>query len=250
MANSPGFEKFKSELVKSADFALTEYEDVAVRTAFAEKLGYKCHPVESSNHSASVYEGKDDIIVCFRGTNDFKDVIIDASAFKVKRSIGRMHNGFVDSWETLKHDIYEILEKINPDKSRWIRVSGHSLGAAMATIASAYLHRKNYIIKRSFVFGSPNVGDKTWYEGFKARNIELLNIINSQDIVTKVPWLFYKKVGEVDFFSPNPKKNSFLHKRPFTWNIFKRLWGGGKDHSMVGYAAKAKLLEEALIKKK
>ncbi|CAE7779172.1 TDR [Symbiodinium sp. CCMP2592] len=71
-----------------------------------------------------------------------------------------VHKGFQDAYLTVQADILQWLEKlasIFPQPSK-IHLSGHSLGAALATLAAMHLHSVGWPVVAVVTFGSPPLG--------------------------------------------------------------------------------------------
>ena len=70
-----------------------------------------------------------------------------------------------------------------------IEVTGHSLGAALATLYAAYnsLTHKISIIQALYTFASPMIGDPTFVGVFNGLKLNSWRILNEQDIVGILP---------------------------------------------------------------
>ena len=81
-------------------------------------------------------------------------------------------------------DIIQIEARNNPNVNIWF--TGHSLGAALATLAAYNCPYPNNI-KGIYTFGTPGVGNKAFVDDFNSRlrNIDI-RFQNSNDIVTRL----------------------------------------------------------------
>gem|GEM_PF-476536 len=94
--------------------------------------------------------------ITIRGTANNKNIWADAKVRLVsdKRLGFKLHSGFRDN--TLK--VHEDIKPYLKDEYE-IRLTGHSLGGAMALILTNYLYREGYHVERLVTFGQPKVTD-------------------------------------------------------------------------------------------
>jgi triacylglycerol lipase len=153
---------------------------------------FRFYDVESAQGFLLVWADK--AILSFRGTqsNQIRDLLADI--FLIRKPVGEamVHSGFLGEvnklWE--KH-IAPDLKKFAEDKPVW--VTGHSLGAALATVAGM-----RYEFEDVVTFGEPRVGFDVEKE-FKAKGHT--RVVNGNDPVTKIPlknffFLKYRHHGE------------------------------------------------------
>ncbi len=98
--------------------------------------------------------------LAFRGTEatSFADIKADVKAIKKPSdSGGQVHTGFSDAYDCIKAQIEAMLKKNIGEKtdedSLPLCITGHSLGGALATIATKELHDK-FKIAACYTFGS------------------------------------------------------------------------------------------------
>lgn len=140
-----------------------------------------------------------EIVVVFRGTEptQISDIIADLKAWpSASETVGMVHDGFKDELDKIAN---KIMEWMPSKKDKTVICTGHSLGAAMASLFAARLSAMDNDVEL-YTFGSPRVGDKTWAAQFD--NIKAYRFINNNDLVCRVPTdLYYEHVGEVHYFS-------------------------------------------------
>lgn len=168
-----------------------------------------------------VAHNQDVVIVAFRGTQVpkpvagklpgeiwrqvVKDLWTDGkSRLVVSGQGGSVHEGFKmaldEVWEPLKSHLYGLKEE-KPTRTFWF--TGHSLGAALATLAAD----RYGDVQGLYTFGSPLVGD----EGF-ARDFYVggYRFVNNNDVVARIPlwgpsainlmkWGRYEHVGLLEY---------------------------------------------------
>jgi pimeloyl-ACP methyl ester carboxylesterase len=124
-------------------------------------------------------------VLAFRGTeaNKPEDLLADGFALPgpwVKS--GQVDQGFARSYKAVREDINEVLTQHHGT----LLVTGHSLGAALATLAAAeHVARTPTLI----TFGSPRVGDEAFaslLDGLKEQR-KIHRFVDCCDLVTRVP---------------------------------------------------------------
>jgi pimeloyl-ACP methyl ester carboxylesterase len=144
-------------------------------------------------------------IVAFRGSEGWKlnerfdllQVVSDwMTDFDIRLAAwtrgGRVHRGFRDALEDVWADIFPYMEKL-ADQGCRIWLTGHSLGAALATLAADRFQD----VQGLYTFGSPRVGDRQFQENFRLR---AYRVVNGDDIVARVPPKGpYRHVGALKF---------------------------------------------------
>lgn len=119
-------------------------------------------------------------VLAFRGTqaDDPSDVITDAEATKVAWPPGGLvHTGFVKAFDAVWTSISRALADVPLDQL-WL--TGHSLGAALATLTASRLQGGHLV-----TFGSPRVGDETFVATLAGVSNE--RYVNCCDVVCQIP---------------------------------------------------------------
>jgi triacylglycerol lipase len=100
-------------------------------------------------------------VLAFRGTTDFADWVTNLNALKTPLpgvAGVSVHRGFLGAYDCCADDILTAVnDHVPPDLGLYI--TGHSLGGALAQIASAALERDN--IAACYTFGSPGSAHPT-----------------------------------------------------------------------------------------
>jgi hypothetical protein len=100
--------------------------------------------------------------------------------FQNRRVLVDLHWGFYEAAE----EIYKaILPYLRPDYP--IRLTGHSLGGAIAVLLLMFLKEDGYAIERCVTFGQPKVTDQRGAD--QCQHLPLLRVVNHQDIVPLLP---------------------------------------------------------------
>jgi Lipase (class 3). len=133
-------------------------------------------------------------VLVFRGSTEPLDWMTNFTAIPVSWSgAGIVHKGFRDALDKVWGAVDQVLAPLTCP----IFYAGHSLGAALATLAAA---RKPP--RALYTFGSPRVGD----EDFKASlsGQQVYRVVNNRDVVTTLPPpLPFRHVPELHYITHN-----------------------------------------------
>jgi hypothetical protein len=185
------------------------------------------------------------IYIVWRGSSSKKDFQNDASIDKVPfiEEGEKVHIGFKSSWEAVKDQTYEALDKAlkslgGEDKIDNIIVCGHSLGGAVTTLFaySIYtIYKSNKII--SCTIGSPKVGNKVFKTNFDKSPIESLRIVNNLDVVTRTPNIGYHHVNTELRIDDDGKIKKWMVDWQRVGEYLKAVFTGktAKDHMTSNY---------------
>lgn len=139
---------------------------------------------------------QDVLVLAFAGTNvqELRDLVQDAKLIQDPLldsqglEVGHVHRGFREALALVWPDMLkEVQRRVREVPGRALIVTGHSPGAAMATLATAQLHEANLPVRATYLFGSPRVGDRKFCDWLNARATTLYQHQNQNDVVTRVP---------------------------------------------------------------
>jgi len=191
---------------------------------FAE-LGFKAEFIDVDGSQAYFLHNDEDLVFVCRGTQptEWKDIAADLNAVPVPSStgIGMLHKGFKDSVDHVFPRLSELA--IDYGKTRTIWVTGHSLGAAMAVIASYKLQRDPALPNPQalFTYGCPRAGDKTYIAAMEGSGLLHFRFVNNADIVARVPFWPFKHLAGAMYM------NHWGNLRTLTfWQVTKDVWRG------------------------
>lgn len=123
-------------------------------------------------------------IICLRGTDSMAEWQEDATAFLVDCPFlagARTHQGFTTLYESLRVDGDSIRAHC-AILERPIIVTGHSLGAALATLVAVAIGGADLV-----TFAGPRCGDEAWASMAASRLSSNTRVVNTMDIVPKLP---------------------------------------------------------------
>ncbi len=172
----------------------SRHEFLEERTPFREVLNLH----KTGNH-ASLYriEGSDGHVLCFRGTNKLRQWLMNLTALPAKWSPGEgdqssgrhVHQGFLILFDR----VWPLIEPSLLEADGPLLFTGHSLGAAFATLAAAAFSKE---IASLTTFGSPRVGNAAFVESLT--DLPMHRIVHHHDLVTLLPQRD-PRLGERDF---------------------------------------------------
>lgn len=190
----------KFELVNAwwlAESSLLAYADPGFATPAFKQAGFTSVKFLNTTGSTQCYVASNDAfaIVAVRGTQVLKrgssvswrdvlqDVVADGRFFLVDSGQGGfVHEGFAAEiaacWAPLAGYLDELRKSRGEDRKIWF--TGHSLGAAIATLAAD----RDGGGQGLYTFGSPLVGDASFRDDF---HVKTYRIVHHRDIVTRVP---------------------------------------------------------------
>jgi lipase (class 3) len=128
-------------------------------------------------------------VLVFRGTQPsrIKDWLTDlkfrmVDLFDASDPVG-VHRGFQAALDSVRN---KLINAMAFHKQRPIFVTGHSLGAALATLAARYLQLRGVPVHSLHTFGSPRVGDKRFVTDFPVPIV--YRWVNEGDVVPLFPF--------------------------------------------------------------
>ena len=190
-----------------------------------------------SGESTQCYVAHNDdfVIVAFRGSESHKregahgrdihyivaDWLADLNIDLVDSGQGgSVHQGFKEALDEVWKDqagehqgLESYLDEISNEdgRRRTVWFTGHSLGAALATLAAARYGN----VAGLYTFGSPRVGDRVFAAGLR---VNTYRFVNNDDLVTKVPLPApYRHVGTMKYID----HEGVLHHNPGLWERAK-----------------------------
>jgi triacylglycerol lipase len=141
-------------------------------------------------------------VLAFRGTETLQDRHTDS---KVKRAPlpevpgVLVHSGFLELFQRCRKEIEAAVDAHVPS-NLGLYITGHSMGGALAQIASAVLERDN--LAACYTFGSPRVGTRGFDRQVKCPHYR---VVNNWDLVPSIPlpWFRgYRHTGDPRLLTP------------------------------------------------
>jgi hypothetical protein len=180
-------------------------------------------------HDTRVFVARfaDFVIVAFKGTEPdiatepmgVKNLLTDLRfATRGLAGAGFVHEGFISAVEQIAIELETTVEAAVGGDRAAVWFAGHSLGGALATLAS-FRRRDSAGL---YTFGSPRVGDGGFRDAFRA---PAWRVVHGEDFVTLLPpkklmpWRIYRHVGKFIHLSRGGRMSDDIE----IWNRMKRV---------------------------
>jgi triacylglycerol lipase len=228
----------RQEVLQAVGFEEVRFFNVAKRG-----LGdTQCAIIRTQDGAASPFAA-----LVFRGTTNLMDWVTNLQAFPSSWNPGgRVHEGFKEALELVWDEVSAELDTLKAKNYR-VFYAGHSLGAALATLAASL--RPPYAL---YTFGSPLVGDEKFATTLTGQQV--YRVVNNRDKVTTLPPPSpFHHFGELHYITHdskmlvNPDDNTVALDRMEGdhWSLLSREWHKHftdapeylADHAPVNYVA-------------
>jgi triacylglycerol lipase len=243
-------------LAKAAQLAY-EYKNGNTIQNTVQSWGFQdCRVWDVKGTQSYIAIGEEAVLAVFCGTNEQLDWRTNLSFTALQGPVGTVHRGFMLALENVWPDMLAAIDDYRQQCKRqgkqiptlWI--TGHSLGAALATLAVAKLRmEEDRPLNGLYTYGSPRIGDRIFARNFNLEFKAAFRFVNNTDIVTRVParLMLYSHVGNFLYLDEHKKLHSDIH----WWYQFldtaegmvqdlldgKMEIGAIKDHMMTEYIA-------------
>ena len=226
---------------RMAVYAQTAYLNNVDGVKKFKSLGFtSARLIDIDGAQVYVLSNKNEMVIAFRGTEptQMSDLAADLNAIPDRGKVG----GFVhDGFQTEVDKVWEKLTLAIKKKpaNRPLFITGHSLGAAMATIAASRISKE---VDCLYTYGSPRVGSNKFVEKI---NVNHFRHVNNNDAVTGVPFAFLgyrhhtvaRYINHYGNIRPLTRWQRIKDKLRGRWAAIKnfQFFDGFRDHSMVNY---------------
>lgn len=158
-------------------------------------------------------------MLSIRGTTNFRNALTDIQFFTACDDVvpgGKVHAGFLNAWKEIADAARTFLANARNQYSDYkVVITGHSLGAGVATVAAAHLRRDLYQGTDLFTYGSPRVGNDVFADYVTNQSGSEYRITHYNDATPDVPFLFlgYRHAGTEYWLStPGERKIDYEPK--------------------------------------
>ena len=189
-----------------AEASTVAYADEAFAVEWFKKAGFdEVRFFDKRSTQCFVASNREFAVVAFRGSEVWRrrggaDARVIAADFMTNADFwltdwtkgGKVHRGFKKALDEVWEDLLQHVASLRRQGCK-IWMTGHSLGAALATLAADRFGE----VQGVCTFGSPRVGDRRFKENYSVRTYRF---VNGDDLVSRVPPAgLYEHVGEPKF---------------------------------------------------
>jgi pimeloyl-ACP methyl ester carboxylesterase len=223
-----------------------ELTKVLAKAGFGKPGMFNDKKMDAQGFGTTTPEGT--AIIAFRGTqvDRLHDMVSDARFWPVRwDGPGRVHLGFRNAFYALRAQVDAWLAS-QPGRTGLV-VTGHSLGAATATMMAA-AHSDSILV----TFGSPRVGGRAFAKAFEGRDVR--RYVDCTDVVSRVPPpVFYRHICERHYVDhagtahyPPPDFKAVFRDRWEGRGVYLRKYAlapgsvpfrSGADHAPINYVS-------------
>jgi len=161
------------------------------------------------------------VVLVFRGSHDLLDWLTNLKTLPVSWATapGQVHEGFRNALEC----VVERIDRALGGFSCPAFYTGHSLGAALATLAS--FRGPEGSVRAVYAFGSPRVGDAAFLAALNAKT-KVYRVVHSRDVVATLPpeLLGFAHAGELHYITRHgellvdPAEEQMDRQQPFLFD--------------------------------
>ena len=167
------------------------------------------------------------IIVAFRGSynipNDIEDALFFLSPFDKEPTV-KVEHGFQVAYNSVREDMLAGVKSAReacPDCS--ITFTGHSLGAAMSTLAAAEVAASvtasTTLTTELFTFGCPRVGDSAFVNWSHELITSTTRVARERDIVPHIPPSIHEGPAFLTGYTHPPREIWNRHQEKAEWLV-------------------------------
>jgi triacylglycerol lipase len=194
--------------------------------------------------------------IVFRGTefSTTNDLLANLDAIRERDDVlgdVYVHAGYLEELTSAWPAINDFVQHYSKPNYHRIRVTGHSLGGALALLCSAHLVQLFDLLDvQCYSFGAPMVGGNSFYEHVRMLNFDHWRFVNNNDMVPRLKslhFLGYRHVGTKFYFDHT---HTLLARKQSRWERFKdwvyghwdavrsgKLGDSFRDHYIASYIA-------------
>jgi len=209
--------QFSSDLAKlTVILAKLAYQQPAVIQAELADLGlHSFVHFDEPSTQAFIAHADGEIYLSFRGSQEPADWLTNARFLPSTNELGvKVHSGFVAALD----EVWPQIEPLIAGAGAPVTVTGHSLGAALASLAAIRLTSSGHQVAAVYTYGQPRTGHSSFRRLYNsALGSVTYRVVNHIDLVTRVPLMIqgFRHIGRRMYFDASKS----FHADASGWRI-------------------------------
>jgi hypothetical protein len=133
------------------------------------------------------------IYVVYRGSHSIRNWIANIDARKVNYTSFpecncQVHKGFYEAEQNIIDRVIREVKRLKVSNPTYtVKVTGHSLGAALAQLTSMDLMKAGLTVKNVYNFGQPRTGDQKYSSFVGTKGPVTWRVVHNKDVVPHLP---------------------------------------------------------------
>ncbi|HUE57678.1 MAG TPA: lipase family protein [Candidatus Udaeobacter sp.] len=195
-------------MARCSELAYVPFEDGSpqeqqLRNSLKDLRLELCAPFRRESTTGYVAKNQRYAVLAFRGTTkDLRDIVTDIKIrfYRDKEGV-EIATGFGEAFTLVEGEVRKTVGNLDPSLPLYI--TGHSLGGALAVIASTRI-RPSDRIAACYTFGCPRVGNTEFAE--QLWKVPVYRQVHASDIVPRLPFSFgYRHAGDLRYIKRSDK---------------------------------------------
>lgn len=148
----------------------------------------------------AVDKKRSEIVLAVRGSNNIRNFLADVYFVGEECDYVKdcyLHKGFAAGWREIRNVTTAAMKAAREQNPNFrLVVTGHSLGGAVATIATARLRTEGFPVE-AYTFGSPRVGNAAFVNWFAEQDGIQRRVTHEDDPVPRLPPLTLPRLPDI-----------------------------------------------------
>jgi len=149
--------------------------------------------------------------IAIRGTANVENTLVNLDIqLRPDNDTGiQLHSGFAETAKTILKNIKAKLKK-----NYELKITGHSLGGAVASVLAMYLDINSYRVVRVVTFGQPKITNMTGAQKFS--HLDILRVVSERDFIPLLPPVDVSDINNLGIYWPLGQEIILMENNEYT----------------------------------